>query len=147
MFHMMSSAGAASPSFCITILLHGGMVLENASKKIGRANRHTVTEDRDDRYSLSLSFTLIVSLFFLQSTLISILFLYSMYFPSDYVYPSILHFFIFSVITVIFPLTRSDYTQPPLAITFYFKSTQPPDLPCFRLLFGSTVVIKMLPGS
>lgn len=49
--------------------------------------------------------------------------------------------------TVIFPLTRSDYTRPPLAITFYFKSAQPPDLPRFRLLFGSTVVIKMLPGS
>lgn len=55
--------------------------------------------------------------------------------------------FSLSVITVIFPLTRSDYTRPPLAITFYFKSTQPPDLPRFRLLFGSTVVIKMLPGS
>lgn len=51
------------------------------------------------------------------------------------------------VITVIFPLTRSDYTRPPLVITFYFKSTQPPDLPRFRLLFGSAVVIKILPGS
>lgn len=52
-----------------------------------------------------------------------------------------------AVKTAIFPLTRSDYTRPPLAITFFFKSTQPPDLPRFRLLFGSTVVIKMLPGS
>lgn len=55
--------------------------------------------------------------------------------------------FPFAIITVIFALTRSDYTRPPLAITFYFKSTQPPDLPSFRLLFGSTVVIKMFPGS
>ena len=55
--------------------------------------------------------------------------------------------FSLSVITVIFPLTRSDYTRPPLSITFYFRSTQPPDLPCIRLLFGSAGVIKMLPGS
>lgn len=72
-------------------------------------------------------------------------FLYCTYFPSDFVPLSFT--FSLSIITVIFPLTRSDYTQPPLAITFYFKSTQPPDLPRFRLLFGSTVVIKMLPGS
>lgn len=55
--------------------------------------------------------------------------------------------FSLSVITVIFPLTTSDYPHPLLVITFYFKSTQPPDLSCFRLLFGSTAVIKMLPGS
>lgn len=54
---------------------------------------------------------------------------------------------VFCIITVISPVTRSDYTQPLLVITFYFKSTQPPDLPSFPLLFGSTVVIKMLPGS
>lgn len=73
-------------------------------------------------------------------------FLFNMYFPLTLSVPSSFTFFL-SVITVILPITRSDYTQPPLAITFYFKSTQPPDLPRFRLLFGSTVVIKMLPGS
>lgn len=73
-----------------------------------------------------------------------------LYFPPDFVPPPFT--FPLSVITVIFffffsPLTRSDYTRPPLVITFSFKSTQPPDLPGFPLLFGSAIVIKMLPGS
>ena len=68
-------------------------------------------------------------------------------FPSDFVCPPSFTFSFFIITGISFPLTRSDYTQSSLAITFYFKSTQPPDLPCFRLLFGSAVVIKMLPGS
>lgn len=68
----------------------------------------------------------------------------TLYFPL-WLCPSVSFYFHFN--SDFFSLTRSDYAQPSLAITFYFKSTQPPDLPCFQLLFGSAVVIKMLPGS
>lgn len=61
--------------------------------------------------------------------------------------PSVLHILSLFYYSDFFPLTTSDYTQPPLAITFSSKSTQPLNLPHFRFLFGSTVVIKMLSGS
>lgn len=100
-----------------------------------------IREEKDDRtpssLRLYLSFSLQIPFFFFCAVCI---FLLTLSVPPSFTFSP-------CVITVIFPLTRSDYTQPPLAITFYFKSTQPPDLPRFRLLFGSAVVIKMLPGS
>lgn len=115
--------------------------MENTFKRAWWANRYQAGERWYKSsplllYSPSLQFFLSFSFFFHVVSIFSL----TLSVPLSFT-------FSVSVITVIFPLTRSDYTQPPLAITFYFKSTQPPDLPCFRLLFGSTVVIKMLPGS
>lgn len=98
-----------------------------------------IREERDDRNPASL-LLYSPSYFYLSFFCVVCIFPLTLSVPPSFT-------FSLSVITVIFPLTGSDYTQPPLAITFYFKSTQPPDLPRFRLLFGSTVVIKMLPGS
>lgn len=118
--------------------------MEDASQKARRADRYQEAEDDTNPASLSLYFLPIS----LNIALLSTFSFFCIVCISPLTLPVPLSFTLsLSVTTVIFPLTRSDYTQPPLAITFYFKSTQPPDLPRFRLLFGSTVVIKMLPGS